>query len=98
MAKAAASAAGGLQVPLLAERKVFVHPASQRSTTIEDVLIHILGNAVTGGPGTQEGILGRRTSTMGPIHINKGCHAKCSGDIKFVRVRDRSRVTKSRGG
>jgi ribosomal protein L15 len=50
---------GGLQVPLSTEREWSVCPASQRSTTIEDALIHFLGNAVTGGPGTQAGIRGR---------------------------------------
>jgi hypothetical protein len=32
----------GVQVPLLAEWAGFMHPASHRTTTIEDVLIHIL--------------------------------------------------------
>jgi hypothetical protein len=65
---------GGLQVPLPTEREGFVCPASQRYTTIEDVLIHVLGNAVTGGPGTQAEILGWRASAMGLVHVNKGCH------------------------
>jgi hypothetical protein len=39
-----------LQVPLLAGREGFVCSASQRSTTIKDVLIHLLGNALTGAP------------------------------------------------
>jgi hypothetical protein len=46
---------GGLQVPLPIEREGLLRPASQRPTTLEDVLIHILGNAVTGGPRTQAG-------------------------------------------
>jgi hypothetical protein len=50
---------GGLHIPLPTERKGFVCPASQRSTKIEDVLIHFLGNAVTGGPGTLVGFEGR---------------------------------------
>jgi hypothetical protein len=39
---------GGLQVPLPInlELEGFMRPASQRSTTIKDDLIHILGNAV----------------------------------------------------
>jgi hypothetical protein len=41
---------GGLQVTLRTEQAGFVCPASQRSTTIEDVLIHFLDNAFT-GPG-----------------------------------------------
>jgi hypothetical protein len=61
---------GGLQVTLPTEREGIVCPASQRSTTIEDVLIHFMGNAVTGGPWKQAGIWGRRTSAMGPVRIN----------------------------
>jgi hypothetical protein len=80
---------GSLQVSLPTEREGFVRPASQSSSTIKGVLIHILGNAITGGPGTQAGIQGWRTSAMGPMHINEGCHVKCVGDINFVRVRGR---------
>jgi hypothetical protein len=65
---------GGLQVSLPTEGGGLVRPASLRSTTIKDVLIHILGNAVTGGPGTQAGIRGRRTSAMRPVSISEGCH------------------------
>jgi hypothetical protein len=89
---------GGLQVPLPTDRKGFVCPASQMSTTIEDVLIHFLGNAVTGGSGTQAGIRGKRTSAMGLVRIKKGCHVKCGGDINFVRVHDRVGATNSGGG
>jgi hypothetical protein len=40
---------GGLQVTLPTDWEGFVSPASQRFT--KNVLIHFLGNAVTGGPG-----------------------------------------------
>jgi hypothetical protein len=76
----------------------FVCPASQRSTTIEDVLIQILGNAVTGGRRTQARIRGQRTSAMGLVRINKGCRVKCGGDINFVRVHGSVGVTHSRVG
>jgi hypothetical protein len=80
-------------VPLLTEREGFERPAIQGSTTIKDVLTHILGNAITEGPGTQVGILGQRASAMGPIRKNKGLHVKCGGDINFVRVRGRVGLT-----
>jgi hypothetical protein len=88
---------GGLQVPLPTEREGFVCSASQRSTTMEDVLIHFLGNAVAGGPGTHAEIRGRRTSAMEAIRINKGCHVKCDGDVNFVGC-GRVGVTSSGGG
>jgi hypothetical protein len=51
-----------LQVQLPTERdsrrEGFVCPASHRSTTFDNVLIHILGNAVTGGSETQAGFWG----------------------------------------
>jgi hypothetical protein len=65
---------------------------------IEDVLIHFLGKAVTGGPGTHAVIQGRRTSALGLIRTNKGCHVKCVGDINFVGVCGRVGVTNSGGG
>jgi hypothetical protein len=49
---------GSLQVSLPTEREGFVRPASQSSTTIEGVLIHILGNVITGGPGRRRGFRG----------------------------------------
>jgi hypothetical protein len=51
-----------------------------------------------GRPGMQAGIRGRRTSAMGPIRTNEGCHVNCRGDINFVRVCVRGRVTHSKGG
>jgi hypothetical protein len=89
---------GGLQVPLPTKREGFVRLASQRSTTIEDVLIHFLGNTVRGGPGTQVGIRGRRTSTMGLVCTNKGCHVKCGGEINLVGVRGKVGVANSGWG
>jgi hypothetical protein len=59
---------GGLKVPLPTEREGLVRPASQRSTTIEDVLIHILGNAITGGPDAGG------DSESEDIHYGTGTH------------------------
>jgi hypothetical protein len=100
MAKTASSAEAACRYSTTADiaKRVetkFVCPASQRSTMIEDVLIHILGNAVTGCPRTQARIWGQRTFAMGPVHINKGCHVKCGGDINFVRVHGSVGVTHS---
>jgi hypothetical protein len=79
------------------EREGFACPASQRSTTIEDVLIHFLGNALTGGPGTCAGDVGAEESAMGPVSIDEGCHVECGGDINFVVVRGRVGVMNSKG-
>jgi hypothetical protein len=45
----------GLQVPLSTEMEGFIRPVSHRATAIEDVLIHILGNAVAGNLGRKWG-------------------------------------------
>jgi glutamate-1-semialdehyde aminotransferase len=41
----------GLQVPLSAEQEGIVRYASERAATVKDVLIQVLGNAASGGPG-----------------------------------------------
>jgi hypothetical protein len=61
----------GLQVPLPAEWGGFIHPVSQRAAPVEDVLTHIMGNAVSGGPWGQMRILRWRASAMGLIRIHK---------------------------
>jgi hypothetical protein len=58
-----------LQVPLSTG---FVRRATQPSTTTKDMLMHILGNAVTRSPGTQAWIQGQQTSATGPMRIDKG--------------------------
>jgi hypothetical protein len=60
-----------MHVPLSAERERFMRPTSQRAATIKYVVIHILGNAVLGGPGAQARILGWRASATDPIRIHE---------------------------
>jgi hypothetical protein len=59
----------GLHVPLSAEQEGFIRPANQGTTMVEGVLIHILGNAVSRGPGVQARILSWKTSAMGLTRI-----------------------------
>jgi hypothetical protein len=64
---------GGEQVQLPIEREGLLRPASQRSTTrghVRGWVDTYSGRCCNGGPWDAGGIRGRRTSGMGPIHIN----------------------------
>jgi hypothetical protein len=63
----------GLHVPLSAEQEGFIRPTNQGTTMVEGVLIHILGNAVSRGPGVQARILSWKTSAMGLTRIYEWC-------------------------
>jgi hypothetical protein len=55
----------GLQVKLSGEREELLRPASHRATTVKDVLMQFLGNAVSVAPGAQARVLGWRASAIG---------------------------------
>jgi hypothetical protein len=60
-----------LQVPLLAEQEGFERPTSHWATTIKDVLVHVMGNALLGGLGAQAEMLGQRASALDLIRIHQ---------------------------
>jgi hypothetical protein len=61
-----------LQVPLPTECEGFVRPARQGSTTMEDVLTHFLGNAITGGPWDAGGDSGAEDIRYGTCMHQRG--------------------------
>jgi hypothetical protein len=77
----------GLQVPLLTEREGFVRPASQSSTTIDDVLMHMLGSDVMGGPGTQGGIQSLfEGSPQNQVDVDYAWASAAQKQMKHIRM------------